>query len=290
MRKENRRRRIGRIARGMCVCIYVVACCVGIGGCSDYKAPNGSVNFINQVGEDPTLTIISTNQPNGYTIKFIQRKEKVLMNLSRGDSINRTLEINAIPTLLLPKALNLKKLSNSNKDAIVYCDVNIPVVQEIIPPNSADQESDYFFMDVNFDGEKELLVEGEGYNTACFTCYDLINGSVDFTTGLLQPIDEPPFDNIVSSYSNIPEAVAVTEFDYDKKTIHIYQSFGCCAGAETWCEMVDDNPDGVPRLQIVRKKEVETMHGVDEEVYRITTLYKRVDGNLKKISTTREKL
>lgn len=34
MRKENRRRRIGRIGRSMCVGVCVVVCCIGIGGCA----------------------------------------------------------------------------------------------------------------------------------------------------------------------------------------------------------------------------------------------------------------
>lgn len=34
MRKEIRRRRIGRIGRSMCVGVCVVACCIGIGGCA----------------------------------------------------------------------------------------------------------------------------------------------------------------------------------------------------------------------------------------------------------------
>lgn len=40
---------------------------------------------------DSVLTIISSNKPNGYSVKFFQTKDLTLINLSRGDSINQLL-------------------------------------------------------------------------------------------------------------------------------------------------------------------------------------------------------
>ena len=36
---------------------------------------------------DSALTIVSSNRPNGYLVKFFQTEDLTLINLSRGDSI-----------------------------------------------------------------------------------------------------------------------------------------------------------------------------------------------------------
>lgn len=93
---------------------------------------------------------------------------------------------------------------------------------------------------------------------------------------------DSPYNNIVSG------ECGSTEFDFDKKTIHISESIGCSNHIETWCEMVSDYEFDTPKLQVVKTEEAEIKADDNGEFYKVTTLYKRVDGALTKISTTRE--
>lgn len=223
---------------------------------------------------DTTLTIISANRPNGYLVKIFQTKDLTLFNLSRGDSINQYIALHEIPL-----SVSMGELSDlTNRDCpdsigTYIREINIPVEKEL--------GYGLFFMDVNFDGQEELVIEHSGYNRTYYACFDLVNGSANITPGILQPMNEEPFNNIVSGGDDI-----YTEFDYDKKTIHIFEQMGCCSHVETWCEMVRDYELDVPKIQVVRREEVD--YTADGHI--VTTNYKRVDGELKEVSTTREKI
>ena len=76
-----------------------------------------------------------------------------------------------------------------------------------------------------------------------------------------------------------------TEFDNGKKTIHIFAQMGCCSHIETWCEMVSDYEFDVPKIQVVRREDVDyTADG-----YVVATNYIRVDGEQKNVSSIRKK-
>lgn len=64
-------------------------------------------------------------------------------------------------------------------------------------------------MDVNFDGEAELVVAHQGYNRIYYACFDLVNGNQhEPSIGILSPMDEEPYNNIVGGMCGR------TEFDY----------------------------------------------------------------------------
>ncbi len=223
---------------------------------------------------DSTLTIISSNKPNGYSVKFFQTKDLTLINLSRGDSINQYVALHEIPMSVYIGSFPDLTFGNEPLAIGTYVrEVNIPIEEDL--------GIGLFFMDVNFDGEHELVIEHPGYNRTYFACFDIANDIANVTPSILQPMNDKPFNNIVSGSDDI-----YTEFDYEKKTIHIFEQMGCCSHVETWCEMVKDWDYDKPKLQVVKQEEVDyTADG-----YVITTVSKRVDGELKQISSKREKL
>lgn len=222
---------------------------------------------------DTTLTIISANRPNGYLVKIFQTKDLTLFNLSRGDSINQYIALHEIPlSVSMGEFPDLTYRNRPYKTGTYIRKIDIPVKKKL--------SSGLFFMDVNFDGEEELVIEYEGYNRSYYACFDIVNGSADISPGILHPMNDEPFNNIVSGADAI-----YTEFDYDKKTIHIFEQMGCCSHVEIWCEMVKDYEFDSPKIQVVRREDVGYTDGLV-----VTTSYKRVDGELKKVSTTREKI
>lgn len=231
--------------------------------------------FINNTSEastffgDSTLTIVSINRPNGYLVKFFQSKDFTLLKLSKGENFNRYLAIHEIPYPVLMDG-NLFDLTDGHKpDSIgtYYREINIPVNKELGPG--------LFFMDVNFDGIEELVIEYDGYNRYYYACFDLVNGKN--ALGILNPMDYEPYNNIVSWGGSD------TEFDYSKKTIHIYEKMGSLSYEETWCEMTKDYEFDKETIKVVRKESVEYYAAG----YKIITVYKRIDGELKKVSETK---
>lgn len=218
---------------------------------------------------DSVVTILSSNQPNGYSISILRNKELCLWHFQRGDSISRYLAINCVPD----------DMATSIQDSIgtFTRSFDIPTRDKLPKDLNFHQ---VFFMDVNFDGETDLVVPYVGYNRTHYVCFDIVHGDDNVTFGILQPMNEPPFNNIVSGAEDI-----YTEFDYDKKTIHISEQLGCCSHVESWSEMIQDYEFDTPKVRIVRKEKVEYING-----YEYRTNYKRIDGDLKEISTTREKI
>lgn len=223
---------------------------------------------------DSTITIISSNRPNGYLVKIFQAKDLILLNLSRG-SINRYIAIHEIPFSLAMGIFDDLVYDGIPDSIGAYIrEMDIPVVKD-------SPVSGLSFMDVNFDGEEELVISHPGYNRTYYACFDLVNGDVNVTPGILQPMSEPPYNNIVSGFG-----MTKTEFDHDKKTIHIFEQTGCCSYVETWCEMVSDHEFDTPRIQVVREEKVYyTADGHENK-----TIYKRIDGELKEVSSTCKKM
>lgn len=56
--------------------------------CTHETNPNASISPDTIFFGDSTLTVISSNRPNGYLCKLFKSKDLVLLNLQRGDSIN----------------------------------------------------------------------------------------------------------------------------------------------------------------------------------------------------------
>lgn len=129
-------------------------------------------------------------------------------------------------------------------------------------------------MDVNFDGEEELIVEHEGYNRHYYACFDIVNGKTNGTPGILPAMDEPPFDNIVTATGT---AAINTEFDFKEKTIHIYEQMGCSTYIETWCKLMSDNKWEKPSVKIIR---IEHNECTIEDGHWVKKIYERENEEL----------
>lgn len=203
---------------------------------------------------DSTLTIISSNRTKGYQVKIFKSKDLTLLNLTRGDSINQY-----VPLHWLPQSLTADSDIEDLVDGFYADDSVGTYVREInIPIEKEKLGRGLFFMDVNFDGEEELLVEHPGYNRIYFACFDIVNGIANITPGILHAMDDEPYNNIVSTnYS--PEMVGIidTSFDYTKKTIHIIEQLLGPNYVETWYKLIAEDEWEKPSVKIIRREEVD---------------------------------
>lgn len=258
---------------------YLLTCIVLLGAVSCDKNQHINSADANCMPEtsffgDSTLTIISSNTSNGYQVKIFKSKDLILLNLTRGDSINQYIPLNMIPQSLV----NVSDLSDIiGEEADVDKSIGTYVREISIPVEKECLGRGIFFMDVNFDGEEELLVEHPGYNRIYFACFDIVYGNSNVTPGILQPLAQEPYNNIVSTdYPTDYVGNIDTSFDYAKKTIHITEQIGCCRHVDTWCEFVADDEWDRPSVKVTRKEEVE--HTSDGR--QLTKVYIREDGKL----------
>lgn len=204
---------------------------------------------------DSTLTIIASNHPEGYDISIFKTDDLCILHLQRGDSINRYIALHALPESLMPV-----QTSGTLK-------MNLDI------PTKTVLGGDVFFMDVNFDGEKEFVVEHEGYNRFYYACFDLVHGSKrNSCPGFLEPLGEEPFNNLVGEcYDEVP---CSTTFDYDSKTITIDESIGCCRHVKTiatYCDLALE----APSIRVVHQE-----IGYFSEGGETKEIYDLIDGAL----------
>lgn len=81
----------------------------------------------------------------------------VLLNLTRGDSINRYIALDKFPMCLTFSSCQDPSYRNVLRACGTYIrELDIPMQKELL--------WDFFFMNVNFDGDEELVVSYEGYS------------------------------------------------------------------------------------------------------------------------------
>lgn len=84
----------------------------------------------------------------------------------------------------------------------------------------------FFFKDVDFDGDYEILFCVGGYNRIYYTSYKIISRN------RAEYMSNKPYNNLVEMYESSLEDDADTSsdtnFDYDKRTITINEPSGCC--------------------------------------------------------------
>lgn len=201
-------------------------------------------------------------------MKIFQTNDVTLLNFSRGDSINQLVSIHQLPESVWENSF--PDLTNGRKPlakGTYMREINIPVKDNLEPG--------LFFMDVNFDGEEDLLIDHPGYNRTYYACFDIANGIANITPGILHPMDEYPYSNIVSEEFDY----CYTEFDYEEKKIHILDRIGPCH-VESWCEMVEESGYIHPVIRVVKREET----GLDD-IGRYIINYERIDGKLIPVDT-----
>lgn len=222
--------------------------CLNLTGCSNNSSremPKAIKEFFGD-----SLTIInSSNSPNGYKISIITNKDLCLCHFERGDTINQYFTLHKLP-------MNLHKYEDSI--GVYSVKMEFPVLK-VDTLGGSKRTPDMFFMDVNFDGEEEFIVEHEGYNRIYYACFDLVNGNNETSSpGLLESIQEEPYNNFVSSDKLEP---SYTVFDYKKKEIYIYESSGCCSYHEIWAKCFDDPYSNIPNIKVVKQIKHEWRNG-----------------------------
>lgn len=139
-----------------------------------------------------------TNHPNGYDISILKTKDLCVWHFERGDSINRYLALHGLPS-------NIELTSDS-----CSMKIDLPTKREL-----TGRYGDFFFMDVNFDGEPEFIVPYIGYNSIRFACFNLVDGNNNEPCiGFLTPMDQEPFTYFISGDRG------ETKFDYENKSIY----------------------------------------------------------------------
>lgn len=189
---------------------------------------------------DNTLTVISSEKINGYDISLFRSDDITAINFKRGDSINVYVAMAEFPHELDVVSLDtVGVITRDLTDAF---------------PNSDKMDADWpgicFFMDVNFDGERDFVISHRGYNRIYYACFDLVNGNQhNPCPGFLTPMDEEPYNNLVGGLCG------ETTFDYDKKTIHISEQMGCCSHVETWCKLIPGKFGEKDKVKVIRREE-----------------------------------
>ena len=192
---------------------------------------------------DSAVVLIAQKPQNGYKVSIIYNAHLCLCHFERGDSINQYCAIPWLPSDVR---------SYENSVGVYSADLNFPVIQ----PDTlmAPDDSDMFFMDMNFDGEEEFVVACPGGNGApYYTCYDLVHKNWDdLCPNLQKPLNEPPYDMLVSGRL---EQSAYTVFDYQNREIHEFLSSGCCKYYEVWAKYFDGADFTAPIVKVVKRVE-----------------------------------
>lgn len=233
----------------------ILLCAFGCSRKQDRVSQNENASFFG----DSVLTILSSDRPNEYSISILKNKDLCLWRFQRGDSIDRYLALDRLPYKLEAK----------------FCD-SIGVVSWEFDIQTTDSlNGDCFFMDVNFDGEAEFVMAQEGFNRTYYNCFDLVNGKgYDPSTGLLWPMDESPYNNIVGGMCG------ETTFDYKNQTIYIFENMGWRDYTETWARPMESEYEAKLKVRIFKKTETV----FDNEGFEYATEYGLVNDTLKEVS------
>lgn len=219
---------------------------------------------------DSAAIFIAKNPQNDYRISILNNKEMLLAHFERGDSISRYALLDRLPDCLSDYA--------EDATGVFSVDIEIPVVKVDTLGGSKTPESDLFFMDVNFDGEDELLQTISGNGWVCYTCYDLVHGF-----GQLGPMLDEPYNLISYGVDQMQDGYTI--FDHNKREIFIHHGSGCCAFDETWAKYIEGDSLGhQPCVKVVR----EERHSFDGEYENIET-YELEGEELKLTSKTKKK-
>ena len=231
--------------------------------CRNDKEANVEVNLgVPEFFDEESAVVNLTNHPNGYDISILKTKDLCLWHFERGDSINRYLALHGLPS-------NIELTSDS-----CAMEIDLPTKQEL-----TGRYGDFFFMDVNFDGEPDFIVPYIGYNNTRFACFDLVNGNNNEPCiGFLSPMDKEPFVYFTGGEGG------ETVFDYENKTIRIHYQSGGSSIVEMCISLVGSSP----HQSLAVTKRVETEYCANMQETHITT-YELQGDSLKQVSVEIEK-
>lgn len=253
------------------LCIFVIGCkqqnnnVLNVDNKEVNKTRELSKNEISFWGDSATI-FISNGLHNGYKISILKNNELCLMHFERGDSISRYCAVHALP---------YDFWHYEDSIGVYKMDMNFPVLKVDTLGTLEYSNPEMFFMDVNFDGEEEFVIEHQGYNRKYYACFDLVKGNNKGSCpGLLESMQDEPFNNIVGTNCYVP---CYTIFDRKKKEIYIYETFVNWGYSETWAKRFEGMFD-FGKIKVTKR--VEHYFNADGEH---TVTYKLIDDTLRKV-------
>lgn len=248
---------------------------IGTGNGTESDAESDTVPFVEIIGEisevektlfgDSAAVCVVRKSQNGYNIEIIHNSEVDLIHLKRGDSISRYFVIDELP-------MKMQCALASDSTGVFRVNMNIPVFKgETLRYSHKTLMPELFFLDVDFDGEEEFVAVSQGYNRCYYTCFNLVRGNYQYDRGkgFLEPMNEPPYNNLVASDWTQPESYTV--FNRKKKSIYVYEVMGCTSIEETWAEFVTKDEWSEPEMTVV-KKHVRTFCADGSEYLEVSKL------------------
>ena len=261
------------------IVVMIVALTTALAGCkSEYSKEKLSASEKSFWG-DSVVVLIAKEPQNGYDISIINNKELCLIHFERGDTISRYCALHKLPDGL-----------EDYEDSIgtFKVELNLPVL-EIDTLINPIYNIGMFFMDINFDGEEDFIVEHHGYNRMYYACFDLVNGNYNGSCpGLLESLNEEPYHNIVSSSYN----TCYTVFDRKKKEIYTHETFGANTIYETWSKCFESS-NGGSAIKLVKTEKRELFGDCEElgiDAYEHIITFILENDTLKKVRDENVKL
>ena len=97
---------------------------------------------------------------------------------------------------------------------------SVPQIDNAVQDGNAeiDVVRPFLFKDVDFDGEREILISRIGYNRVYYSAYKIVS--------LTEALYMSDFPQIVYGYDT------TTIFDYERKRVLIHEQLGCCESLE----------------------------------------------------------
>ena len=230
-------------------------------GCREGNQKDYMINAVSVLERtfwgDSATVFVSKKLSNGYNVTLIRNKDLCLIHFVRGDSINRYCALHELPD-------DIHYFEYEDDSIGVYSvNVDFPVYRGDSLGGS-EELPNMFFMDVNFDGEEEFVVQHDGYNRNYYACFDLVNGNQhNSCPGLLECLSEEPYNNLVAFG---PDNPCHTVFNRKKKEIYVYETMGCCSYFETWAKYFEGDIYGNEAQVKVTKRE-EHSWGTDGTEY-----------------------
>ena len=212
------------------------------------------------------FVLISKDRPQGYEISIFKSDDLCIWHFKKGDDVNHYIATHQIPRDLENELYKYLEENNYPHNAdikmVFYTNFSehIPVRDQL--------DMGFSFVDVDFDGENEFVVEHNAYHlhNYYYACFDLDDGSKAVFPGFLAPMYDDP-------YGNLKEGTrGRTTLDHKKKEIRIASKIGNADIIETFAKKIDGEV-----------KVVESIEYVNYINEKSKTTYKLVNDTLKKV-------
>lgn len=215
---------------------------------------------------DNIYVLSSKDRPNGYEISIFKSDDLYIWHLKK-ENLDRYIATHAIPYYLEIELQNYLEEKhhpvNEDNNGVYYTNFS-----EYIPIE------DYLgigfsFVDVNFDGEEEFVVEHDAYHlhNYYYVCFDLVNGSENAYPRFLSPMRGDVYENLTQGTRSI------TSIDHAKKEIHIIAKIGNADIIETRAKRIESEVKIVERIEYV-----------NYSFEKSKTTYKLQNDTLKKVA------